>query len=1018
MDMATRPSDSTVHRDDSAAQSIDWMHNQLLQQGRLYDRTEQEQELFQAYERIAADESSSSSSSSSDCEIVLVSGASGTGKTALARSLHPRIKDHGYFVSGKFDQLANPEPYAPMVTAFTEFSHLVCVRSEQEEMAKSIRDAVGTEWSILVEMIPAMKQVLGDVSSGEEKSNVQGLEAQNRFNFVFRMFVKAISSKERPLVMFFDDMQWAQASSLDMLRSVCMEGDAEGLLILMAYRDNDITPAHPFAVLLEEVSVKVPLTKIEVSNFQCATVNDMMADVLKLPQNYTKPLADVVWQQTDGNVFFVIQLLLALADKGLLYMDVQEQRWSWDQDHLLSVIVSTNVVELLVEKMNRLPTTCQEILKVAACIGAEFSISTVALVVSDLDGSSLQRIESEGLVHLDKVHGEHKFVHDKIQQAAYTLIDNDEKSLFHLDLGRHLLSQMSPSKLEDSIFIVVKQLNIASHLISDAKERSQAAALNLRAGQKAMLLSAFKHAAMYIRYGISLLGDDRWTDQYNLSLSLHNAAAEAEYCNGKFDKVETMVQEVLDNARSFRDKIRAYSNKVYALGTQGRPTEALDLGIKVLGKLGESFPSSSRRCYVMIEYYKTRNMLRGKTNEYLLSLPRMRNPDKLAAMQLLKLIAIYAYMGRADFFPLAVFRMVQLSLRHGISAVSTDAFGKYALLLCGTMQKFGEGYRYGQLALAILNRFQAKEWIARTYTLVYGCTNHWTQPLRANLDQLKYAHSVGMETGDIEYSANVICLYCFHCLEAGRALDENSREAETYLDQMILFKQHAWVAMTRPLCQAYDCLRGLADDPSSLTGKFMDQDAAIQSATDAGFSLELVFINYLALLLACLFHDFETAAQMAKRSRNVSNESTGTFMAVNHAFFEGLAALSLAGKTPNPKPHMNLARSSLKRLKLWSKHSPQNGMQKVMLIKAEFSALTAKDQDAALSMYRIAAETAKKNGFIQDEALANERTGLFLLKHEDPSTARAYFERAHSLYFEWGANAKADHVERQLAEME
>ena len=691
---------------------------------RLYGRKAEEHMLYAAYRRRCARCEATLVSR----ELVLISGPSGTGKTALACSIREKV-NAGFFISGKFDQLQRPEPYAPFVAAFTRFTELVITKGEDylETIRKCVKEATGIDGSLLVETIPALEQILGPPG---ETSNMNGTDVQKRrFLIEFREFVRAVCSPERPLVLFIDDLQWADRGSLEVLSVLANDSENEGFLLVGACRGNEISLNHPVSIMLRSLEDKqVVITNITLSNFTREDVHGLVSQLVPTTEAPDK-LSDIVYEQTDGNVLYILQLVKLFKEEGALSRDERSRRWSLDESRMVDTLKRQSITDVMEGVLESLPEQTRVVLQTASCFGGSFCERHISLVSPELDVTvALDHAEEKGII--GRHGGKGIFTHDRMQETTYSSIPPDHRSKFHLSLGRKLLKSLSEDEAEEHMFLIVNQLGMGVDSMEDSEEHNALAVLCLRAGQKAMSSSAFGTAASYLDLGIKCLGPRHWRDQYDLSLELFNASAEVEYCHGNYDKTESQVAQVFLNARSFEDKIQSYTTRVFALGAQQKFEEAIETGLHVLGELGSPFPKRPGKMRVMIEILKTKWMLRNKTSRQILNLPIMTNPDTIAAMRMMNLIYLYIFFTKPALTPLIATRMVQTTLKYGLSGMGSSAFGMYGMMLAGNLGEIESAYDYCQVALGILDRFKAKMYMARVYVPVYGMVTHWKEPIR------------------------------------------------------------------------------------------------------------------------------------------------------------------------------------------------------------------------------------------------------------------------------------------------
>jgi predicted ATPase len=535
----------------------------------------------------------------------------------------------------------------------------------------------GSSTAILTDVVPALQEILGP--NDNDTPGVKSAGAQNHFLFLFCQMVASICTPECPLVLFLDDLQWAEPASIGLLSALVKDTSIRGLFLMGACRGNEVSTDHQLSVSLRELEdTGVRITNIMVGNLHSSAVHQMIYDVLQLTADESKPLADFVFRQTNGNIFFSLMLLRTLFEEGFLYQDDNNKKnapsssssWKWDSDDsILMNINCQDVINMVADKIRSLSAEDQQVLKIAACMGAEFDeyILTETCDCADV-GLSLQHAQDKGLVSSSEGGGGEacrgwRFVHDTIQQSAYYLIREADRPAFHLEIGRKLWEALSLDDVELNVFLIVNQLSLGMDLMNDEDERYHMAALCLGAGEKATMSSAFQVAASYLKIGMSLLANRHWRDQYHISLALFNAAAEVEYCNANHDRTDYLVEQVLLHARCFKDKLRSYTTQIYSVGCRSEFAKAIGIGLKVLKELGCAFPSKVNTFHIVASLIKTKRMLKkNKSDQDILDLPRMVDGDHLAVARLLNLLFNYANHASPKLSALICFRNVQLTV--------------------------------------------------------------------------------------------------------------------------------------------------------------------------------------------------------------------------------------------------------------------------------------------------------------------------------------------------------------------
>ena len=681
-------------------------------EGPLFGRHEEANYLIEAYEHRL---------SSTERQIVLITGASGTGKTRLAQHLreHAELTD-GMVITGKFDQLLYPKPFSAFVAAFTDFSNQILLKGEAAvvRVRSKVQGSENIDTSILIGMIPALASILAEDSSdssGEDPLQLLSELQRQRFLIVFANFIGAICSPEHPCVLFLDDLQWADVGSLALLhRLVCNGQRYQGAMILGACRGNEVQIHDPLADMLRSLEDDngVQVTNILLTNLTKEAVNDLVAVSLERNKEDCESLSNVVYHLTNGNVFFTKQYIRSLHTNAVIFFDEKKGQWTWDEHRLqLSSLTSMEFLAKILQDLLPVPMH-QDLLKIASSLGAVFNTDTlfVLLAYNVVESGIKQAIEAGIIVPVpNKTEiGWYRFAHDQLQRAAYDLIPDEHKKSFHLLIARTLTEKLSELELVDNLYLVVGQFAFGHELIDDKFERENVSALCLKAGQKAVVSSAFHAGSSYFILGINILGERCWRDHYSLCLSLHDAAAESCYCNADLAGMEVLIEAILRHATTYLAKLTAYSTKILSLGGSMKLHEAVEVGLEVLKKLNEPL-ATPRPFYTIREFMKTQWLLRRVSKKEILNLPLMTDGEKLGAMRIVNILYAYSFFGRPEYVPLLTIKGVQLTLKYGLNASSAPAIAAYAMLHCSGLGTIEEGYEFGQLSLQILRKFKRSE---------------------------------------------------------------------------------------------------------------------------------------------------------------------------------------------------------------------------------------------------------------------------------------------------------------------
>ena len=976
---------------------------------KLYGREAEVAEIIKAFDHAAEGARN----------LLLVEGYSGAGKTALVHEVHkPITARRGYFCSGKFDQLQRATPYFALLDALGELIDTLLTQDEASlaVLREALQEALGEEGRVLTNVLPNLAHIVGEQPPIPE---VGGAEAQNRFFYVFRKFLRVLAQPEHPVVIFIDDLQWADSASLALLQSLMTDPDGGHLLVICAYRDNEVDPTHAFIRTVDEIrdSGLVPET-IRVENLSLEDLVSLLSDALNASDKDVMPLAQLVHDKTGGNAFFATEFLKSLADEGLLQFDYDAAHWVWDATQIAQKNIADNVVDLMAGKVRRLAAAPRETLELAACVGNRFDIETLCWIADTDAETAMDQLQpglAEGLI-LPLGHGLYKFSHDRVQQAVYSLIPTEARERVHLKIGRRLQSNMSQAKAATLIFDVVNQLNVGRALLADDAEIIALAELNLDAGKRSKLNSAFNTALDYFDCGIELLGHqpDPWASHYDLALALYTEATEAAYLSGKFDLMDVWFREILDRANSTLETVKPYEIRILAYKAENRFLDAINTGLELLDALGEKFPRNPNAGHVFRDLALTHFALRGRSNEDLMALPLMTDPEKSAAMRIIADITSSVYWGMPNLVPLIVFRMVRLSLKYGNHPVSCFAYGSYGVLLCGVLGAMREGYRYGQLALDLLDKLNAKEWKAQIYVTPYALIFHWNEHIRNTLRPLQQSFQIGMETGLIEFACVNTNIYCIQAYLCGRPLERVAEETRAYSELYQQFRQETNYNYNQVFRQAMLNLIGRSPDPVKLTGDAYDEDAMLVQNRERSDKTGTYFIHFNKLMLCYYFRRYDEAWEHAVEGRGLLDAILSKFEIPNHHFYEALTAIALAERKSGLSRQRLLlrARVNIAKLKRWSRFAPENYRHKYDLCAAELARINAKD-NVARTFYDRAIAGASEHDYIHEQALAYELAGRFYVEHDRFVLAEFHLKAAYNAYREWGARAK----QRDLAEL-
>lgn len=730
---------------------------------KLYGREVEVQALLDAFDRVADGTS----------EMMLVAGFSGIGKTAVVNEVHkPITRQQGYFIKGKFDQFNRNIPFSAFVQALRDLMGQLLSESDTQLQTwkTKILAAVGDNGQVLIEVIPELEWVIGKQPIAPELS---GSAAQNRFNLLFQKFIEVFTTVEHPLVMFLDDLQWADSASLQLIK--LLMGDQRYLLLLGAYRDNEVSPVHPFILTVEELKkAGKTVNTITLAPLTFDDTNQLVADTLHCSTQRSQPLTELIDRKTKGNPFFTTQFLKALHEDGYIRFNrlSKEGGWECDISQIKALSLTDDVVEFMAQQLQKLPSQTQQVLKLAACIGNQFDLATLAIVSekSEADAAAaLWKALQEGLIlpqnevykfylthdeisaNTEKIENvAYRFLHDRVQQAAYSLIPEVQKQSTHLKIGRLLLQNTPTDQQEEGIFAIVNQLNYGVELIAEPDERKHLSRLNLIAGCKAKNSTAYGAAVEYFKVAMDLLPINSWQSSYELTLAIYESAAEAEYLNTNFESSKSLVDILLKNAKSPLEKVRTYEIQIQSYTAQNKFLEAIATGKEALQLLDLTLPEDSNNQMIFAEHQQLQQLLMNQSIAALADMPEITNPKYLVALRILSGLFAPVYIAKPMLLPLKIFTMIRICIQHGNSPQAAIAYSLYGLFLC-SIGAIEDGYQFGRLAVQLLDKFQTKELKSRVYLTYSLFIKHWKDAIKSTLSLFLDGLQSGLETGNLEY---------------------------------------------------------------------------------------------------------------------------------------------------------------------------------------------------------------------------------------------------------------------------
>ncbi|BAY50248.1 serine/threonine protein kinase and signal transduction histidine kinase with GAF and PAS/PAC sensor (plasmid) [Scytonema sp. HK-05] len=1004
---------------------------------KLYGREAEITALLAAFERVAPRGNvgeahrpeSGIENAQFNVEMMLVSGYSGVGKSALVQELYkPITAKRGYFVSGKFDQLGRNIPYSAIVDALQKLvQQLLSEPDEQVHQWRSrLLTALESNGQLIIDVIPEVELIVG---KQPPVPKVGPMEAQNRFNLVFQKFIRACCSPEHPLVIFLDDLQWVDSATLKLIELIVSDRVIQSLLLIGAYRDNEVTQAHPLITILEKLKQEtVAINQITLAPLKLGAVAQLIAETLHSSTELVAPLAELVWRKTNGNPYFTSEFLKTLYTEDLIIFNNKQRCWQWDVAYIKAKNITDNVVELIIGKLKQLPEHTQQVLSLAACVGPEFDLATLAVICEqpaiEIFAELTTAIQSElilATLELDEnlLIQNYKFSHDRVQQAAYGLIAEEQQQVVHLQIGYLLLQSSESETTPHNLFEVVDHLNLGRHLVTDWQERDKLARLNLLAGHRAKKTLAHSAALQYLTTGIELLAADSWQLQYALTLALHEEAAEAAYLSADFQQMEQWAIVVLENANTVLDKIKVYETKIQTCVAQGRQKEAIRIGLEVLKFLGIALPESPTQVDVQKRLKETADYFNSIDIKDLLELPLMREPDKLAAIQILSNLVGPTFQAAPTLLPLIVLGQINLSVQYGNTSFSTFAYAAYGgLILSGVMQDFESAHQFGELALSLTERLDSKELRCKVLDIVGAFIIHCKDHIRRTLPLLQEAYEIGLETGDLEFSGYSVGFKCVYLHFAGLELTKIESEIKIYKEILAQLKQQNSLNYLYRLQQFICNLTEQVENPACLVGSYYNEEQFLPIYIRANDRPHLYYVYLYKLILSYLFEDSSQAVEYASQSELYLDGVPGTFSIPVFYFYDSLVQIRLYQSVSSSEQEHLLLKiiSNQEKMQRWAHSAPTNFQHKYDLVEAEKARVLGQFFEAE-NLYEQAILGARDNEYLQEEALAYELAAKHYLARGREKFAQLYMKEAHYCYERWGATAKVRDLETRYPQL-
>jgi predicted ATPase/signal transduction histidine kinase/ActR/RegA family two-component response regulator len=981
--------------------------DRLLMPEKLYGRDDEREALLATFDQVVA---------TGTPVLVLVRGYSGVGKSSVVHELHKAIVlPRGMLLSGKFDQYRRDIPYATLAQAFRTVIHQILSEGEAEveNWREAIRKSVGPNGQLIVSLIPELEFVIG---RQPPVATLPATEAESRFHMVFRSFLGVFARKEHPLALFLDDLQWLDAATLKLLEHLMTHPDVRHLLLIGAFRDNEVSTSHPLMQTLDAIRGTAAVVRdIALAPLTLEDVTQFVADTLRCERRSAGPLARLVYDKTLGNPFFAIQFLTALAEEGLLAFEPDPAAWTWDLARIRAKGYTDNVVELMVGKLKRLSDTTQDRLRQLACVGNTAEIATLTLVQglpeAQIHAALWEAVSAELIVRQD---GGYAFVHDRVQEAAYGLIPTDERPAIHLRIGRLLAGQTPAEKLKDGIFEIVNQLNRGAGLITAREERERVAQLNLIAGERAKTSTAYVSALTYFAAGRALLTEDAWELRYPLMFALEFHRAECEFLSSQLLAAEQRLGELAARTATLVDSAAVACLRLELYTTLDRSDRGVELCLEYLQRIGVRWSPHPTKEEVRTEYDEIWRRIGGRSIETLVDLPLSNDPEWRATLDVLAQVVTPALFTDDNLLCRVLCRMANISLEHGNSSASCFAYVWLGMIVGPHFNDYTTGFRFGQLGFELVERRGLVRFKARVYMSFGNLINPWTKHVRTGRPLVRRAFNTATEIGDLTFAAYSCNNLITNLLASGEPLPDIQREAEAGLEFARKIRFGLVTDIITSQLRLILTLRGLTPAFNSFNDAQFDE-ARFEAHFEADPRLALPSCWYWIRKLQARFYagDYESAIYAELQAQQLLWTSPSFFEVAEFRFYAALAraAYCSAISAGQHSLHREALDTHHRQLEIWAQHCPENFGTRTALVNAEIARLEGRPLDAE-RLYEESIRLARKNGFLQNEAIANELAARFYAARAFATPAQAYLRNARYCYLRWGADGKV----RQLDE--
>ncbi|MFP5270624.1 protein kinase domain-containing protein [Coleofasciculus sp.] len=1006
---------------------------QLQVPQKLYGRKLEIEQLLETFKRVTEENNSSNTTESTSkqrAEMMLVGGFSGIGKTAFIQELYrPISQKRGYFIAGKFDQFQRNIPYSAIVAALQSLVRQLLIESQAElnGWRDKLNDALGINGQVIVDVIPEIEVIIG------KQPPVQPLEAtqaQNRFNRVFQHFIRVFCQKDHPLVIFLDDLQWADFGTLKLIELMMSDRNTEYFLLLGAYRDNEVDVNHPTIATIERLKEQgaivnqILLTPLSIEN-----ITQLLIDTLQRDRDAVNSLAELILQKTSGNPFFINEFLKTINQENLFTFNRDRQFWEWEMAQIAALDITDNVVDLMLGKLRKMSDTTQTVLPLAACIGNRFDLNTLSIIYQQSDSETFQKllpaiqqgliqslseleVTSEVLLESTLIVRDYKFRHDRIQQAAYALIEPDRLKSVHLQIGRLLLASFSEQEMAEKIFTIVDHLNKGIELIDDRTEKVNLLELNLYAGKKAKESIAYAASKNYLRLAADEFPGDIWQENYEMALDLYKELAEIEYLNGDFDQSQSLISIALERSKSILDRTEFYLLQIVEYSLLSKWVEAIESGRIALASLGINLPCQDLSVAFQSELREYRKNLGDRKISSLYDSPEMVIPEKKAAVKILTKLHPATFATNPLLSNIIAVKLVDINFKYGHFEKSSTSYSFFSMMAAHVFKEYNLAYDYSFLGVKLAEKYS--DWYTKSFAnlLHSGMAVHWLKPIEQSEQYNTVGINAGLQGGDLQIVGYHLIYRIYNWIYQGKDLNFLLKE----VSRCLLFaseNKNQWSIDCGVAAKAIlENLMGLTSDKFCFEGEEFNEIAALEEWKEK--TVSAVCFYYIFKSQALYLYERPMSLNDLEYAETLFDYIPAMSSIAKHNFYYSLTLIAHypEASPSEQKQYWHKIEANQKQMKLWADNCEANFLHKYLLVAAEMARISSQWQDA-MQLYDRAIASAKEHEFIQNEALSNELAGKFWLAQGKEDFAKLYMRRARQCYQIWGAKRKVEQLEEK-----